>query len=177
MLQALGTPSPSASPSPVDQLREIAPPVEVFPYATWQVVLAAALALGLLVTLGWLLVHWWRQRPGPALPSPRQRALAELAQLRAQVESMAPQAFSFAVSEVVRRYVEGEYQVRALKQTTPEFLAAIAATPCFSAADRALLTEFGERTDLIKFAGQQASPESSRELLDSASRLVQGGLA
>ncbi len=121
--------------------------------------------------------RWWPRTPPPPPPTPRQLALAELERLRAQVRTADPHEFSFAVSEVLRRFIEGQFGVRALEQTSPEFLAAIAGSYRFSEDDRKLLAEFLERSDMIKFARLGGDESASESLLGSAAAFVQGGRA
>ncbi len=166
--------APAATPSPI---RDIAPPVDVFPYPPWMVATAAALALVLLGIAVWLVIRWVRSRPGAPPPSARVLATRELDALREQVEKMPPYKFSIAVSDVLRRFVGGHFGLHATRQTSPEFLAAIGGTPRFSDDDRVLLASFLEKCDMIKFAHVEADSEDSRELLGSAVAFVQGARA
>ncbi len=173
---ASATPSPAAQP-PAVEIRDIAPPVDVFPYPLWMVAVAACAAAVLLVLIVWLIVRWVRSRPAPPPPTPRAMALRELERLRPQVQSLDPHEFSFPVSDVLRTYIGAEFQLHAPRQTSPEFLAAISGSAKFSDADRTLLAAFLERCDLIKFARIDASSDDSARLLDSAISFVQGGRA
>ena len=172
MIAALSTPAPEAP-----QLRDIAPPVDVFPYPPWMVATAGVLALLIVTALVWLIVRKMRNRPPPRPPTARSIALRELQKLRGQMRQTDPHAFSFAVSDVLRSYITSEYRVQATQQTSPEFLAAIAQSVKFHDADRKLLGEFLERCDLIKFARIDADPGDSERLLESAMAFVQGGAA
>ena len=125
MIAALSTPPPAAPTAP--EIRDIAPPVEVFPYPTWMVVVAANLAALVLAAVIYAIVRAIRNRPPPLPPSPQSIALRELRALQQRVKQAAPYEFSIAVSDVLRRYVSDEYRVHAVEQTSPEFLAAIAA--------------------------------------------------
>ena len=160
---------------PLPEIKDIAPPVDVFPYPAWMVALAVALALLVLGCAVFLVIRWWRSRPPPLPPSPRAAALRELERLRTQVETMEPYAFSIAVSDVLRTFVGGEYGLHAREQTSPEFLAAVRSAPSFSTDDRTLLERFLERVDMIKFARVAATTDDSRELLASAVTFVRGG--
>ena len=178
---APSTPAPApgaapATPPPATVIHDIVPPVDVFPYPTWMVVTAisiAALLLGLIVWLAW---RYWPRQPPPPPPTPREIALAALERLRLQVESLIPYAFSIEVSTVLRRYIEDQYSLRALEQTSPEFLAAIARSPRFSEDDRYLLETFLNRCDMIKFARLEADSTVSKGLFDSAIDFVRGGI-
>ena len=70
-----------------------------------------------------------------------------------------------------------KFRLPATKQTSPEFLAAISASPNFTDADRSLLAGFLEHCDMIKFARIDATADDSAKLLESAFAFVQGGRA
>jgi hypothetical protein len=144
---------PAAPPAP--EIRDIAPPVDVFPYPIWVVVLAVLAALVVLGLVVWLIVRAVRRRPAPLPPSPRSVALRELEALRPTVETSEPYDFSIAVSDVLRRYIGAAFGLKAPQQTSPEFLAAVAASKRFAQGERELLETFLERCDLIKFAPDQ----------------------
>jgi hypothetical protein len=166
-------PSPDGPPA-LPELRDIAPPIDVFPYPPWMVVLAAALALVILVLAIVGLVRWMRSQPPPPSLSPREVALKELRALENQVGDMEPYAFSIAVSEVLRRFVGRHYGLQALRQTSPEFLAAVSRSPKFSEEERTLLAGFLEKCDMIKFARIGATHEESGTLLGSAMAFAEG---
>jgi DNA topoisomerase VI subunit B len=169
---APGTPAPAP-----EEIKDIAGPVDVWPYPMWMMLTAAALALAVLGVVAWLVVRWLRARPAPPPPTPRSIALRELEKLRTQVNAADPYAFSFPVSDVLRSYIGAQYRLHAREQTSPEFLAAISRSPKFSDADRSLLAGFLEHCDMIKFARIDATASDSAKLLDSAIAFVEGGRA
>lgn len=173
MIAALSTPPPTAPAAP--DLRDIAPPVDVFPYPPWMVAVAALLAALVLGAILYAIVRHLRNRPPPLPPSPQSIALRELRALQQRVKHSTPYDFSIAVSDVLRRYVSAEYRVHAVEQTSPEFLAAIANSVKFSEHERQQLAEFLERCDLIKFARIDADSGDSERLIESAFRFVEGG--
>ena len=180
MLAALtqSTPPPGgAPPEEAEMIKDIAPPVWVFPYPMWMVVTAAVILLALLVLGIWWLRRWMKNRPAPLPPTPRSIALRALERLRGEVKTLDPYAFSIAVSDVLRTYVGAAYGWHAPQQTSPEFLAAISGAPKFSDGDRKLLAEFLETCDMIKFARIDATASDSARLLESAQAFVLGGAA
>ena len=78
------------------------------------------------------------------------------------------------VSDVLRTYVSGQFDLRATSQTSPEFLASIADSPRFSKEDKGLLATFLDRCDMLKFARIEAHAEENNELLGAAAAFVQG---
>ena len=123
----------------------------------------------------WAIVRHIKNRPQPPPPTPRELALAALEKLRGRIAQLEPHPFSIEVSDELRLYVTREFRVRATQQTSPEFLAAAAASTRFSEADKALLAAFLEKADLIKFARVQATASDSEQLLEQARRFVEGG--
>lgn len=175
---APATPAPGGPAPEMPEIRDIAPPIDVFPYPPWMVAVAAILALIILGVLVWLIVRWVRSRPGPPPLSPAQIALGELEKLRARAGESEPYAFSIAVSDVLRTFISNaKFRLPATRQTSPEFLAAISTSPLFSENDRTLLAGVLEKTDMIKFARMQATSADNLELVESALSFVRGGTA
>lgn len=162
-----------AFPLLAEELHDIAPPVDYSLIPPWLVFVIAFVVLSLLGLLVW----WLVQRRKPELPPkpPREIALGELEQIRSEIDTMDPYQFSIRVSDILRRYVSQQYGLPATRQTSIEFLTAAANAPSFSADDKALLEDFLNRCDLIKFAKYEATTSDSGLLLDEAIRFVKGG--
>ena len=157
----------------VEDIRDIAPPVDYSLVPPW--VIYCGILLGL-ATLG--LIAWWiRQRSLRPKPeqSARDRALQELNRNRAEMETFTPYQFSIRVSDILRRYVTDQYQLPVTRQTSVEFLGMLAKASPFSEDEKSLLEDFLNRCDLIKFARYDATIEDSRLLLEEATRFVEGG--
>lgn len=167
---------PVAPPSPGETplLRDIAPPVYVFPYPVWMVVAAGAAAAIVVGLLAFAIVRWYRSRPGSPPPTAREIALEELETARASSATRDPYEFSIEVSDVLRTYVVARYGLPATRQTSPEFLAAVSDSPQISEAMRAPLARFLEKVDLIKFARMEAVASDNAELVELAIDFVRG---
>lgn len=164
--------TPAATPPPI---RDIAPPVDVLPWPMWVVYTAVAVAAVILAVLIWLGIRWWRNRPVPPPPTPREIALARLQEARGRMQGLDPYAFSILVSDILREYVSAQFHLKATKQTSPEFLTSISDLPNFTGPEKKQLAEFLEKCDLIKFAHIAATTDDSSRLLDEAIRFVEGG--
>jgi hypothetical protein len=160
----------SASPTPA--IRDIRPPVDVFPYPMWMVVTAGVAAAALLALLTAFIIRAVRNRPNAAPPTAREIALRRLREAEADLERIEPYAFSIRVSDILRQYISAQYRLHAPEQTSQEFLAEAARSPHFTGADKELLADFLERCDLIKFAHVDATSDDSRGLLAQAVRFV-----
>ena len=165
------------APTKQPDIRDIEPPIDVFPYPAWQVALAALLLLSVVATGIVLYRHWLATRSGPPPPSPRSVAIRALQGLRGRAAAEEPYAFSIAVSDVLRQFIDAQYGLRAGRQTSREFLGSVMIDKHFTAEDHELLTTFLEQVDLIKFARSTDDPAVNAQLLDAASAFVQGGRA
>jgi len=157
-----------------ETIKDIAPPVDFFPYPLWVGILVALVAAGLLFLVGWMIYRWVKKRSSHAPPTARDSALARLEEARQQIERLEPYAFSILVSDVLRHYVSAQFQMPATRQTSPEFLAGAAKASAFSTEEKSLLAEFLEVADLIKFAHAEAGRRESEVLLEQAIRFVKG---
>ena len=156
-----------------EEFHDIAPPVGYSLIPPWLVFVIAFVVLSLLGLLVWWLAR--RRKPEAPPKAPREIALEQLEQSRAEIERVSPYEFSIRVSDVLRRYVTQQYGVPATRQTSIEFLTAAAKATSFSADDKSLLEDFLNRCDLIKFAKYEATTSDSELLLEEAIRFVKGG--
>ena len=60
------------------------------------------------------------------MQTPRQRALDLLARIETEIDKLTPYQFSIRVSDILRRYVTEQYQLPITRQTSVEFLKALA---------------------------------------------------
>ena len=155
-----------------ENFHEIAPPVDYSFIPTWAFFLASFVALSLIGLIVW----WLNRKPRPELPPklPRDIALEELDRISGEIETMNPYQFSIRVSDILRRYVTNQYALPVTRQTSVEFLTALAKSSPFSANEKSLLEDFLNRCDLIKFARYEATSADSRLLLEEAMRFVKG---
>jgi uncharacterized protein DUF4381 len=151
---------------------EIAPPMDYSFVPTWLIFVGSFVILSLIGLVVW----FFKRKKSPALPPklPRETALEELDAISGEIETMNPYLFSIRVSDILRRYVTNQYALPVTRQTSVEFLGALAKTPSFSPNEKSLLEDFLNRCDLIKFARYEATSADSRLLLEEATRFVKG---
>lgn len=155
------------------ELHDISPPVDYSLVSPWVVFAVAFLTLAITGLIIWYIARKLR-RPKPE-QAPRDRALELLQRARAEIALLNPYEFSIRVSDILRRYVTEQYQLPVTRQTSVEFLEALAKISPFSEDERSLLSDFLNRCDLIKFARYEATTADSELLLEEATRFVKGG--
>ncbi|MBE7212487.1 MAG: hypothetical protein INR65_15815 [Gluconacetobacter diazotrophicus] len=171
---SLAPSAPGASPEGPD-IRAIVPPQ---PYSLGGSLLWLAVAAISLLLAG--LVAWYllRQPKAPGLIgprlSPRDAARQKLAALEQETDAMDARRFGAEVCDVLRVYIGDEYRMHPQRQTSPEFLAAVAASRVFSRNEHTLLGEFLDGCDLLKFARADATPAGKRALLAQAREFIDG---
>jgi hypothetical protein len=125
---------------------------------------------------------WWKwfrkakvaeAPPAPPIP-PGQAALARLDALYAAelLEVGDYRAFHFALSDILREYIERRFTLRAQEQTTDEFLAGLPDQQVFNAEQQLLLQDFLRRSDLVKFAKYAPRAEQSRAAAEACRKFV-----
>jgi len=154
-------------------LPDIAPPVNYSLVPPWTIFVASLIVLTIIGLAIWYGRKFFRKQQ--LIPSPRESALTALGKIESEVEKIAPYQFSIRVSDILRRYVMEQFDLPMTRQTSVEFLNAIASAANFSDAEKTLLADFLNRCDLIKFARYEATTADSRLLLDEARQFVKGG--
>jgi hypothetical protein len=82
-------------------------------------------------------------------------------------------AFSTAVSDIVRTYIEKRFEITVTQRTTEEFLRDLLDSPNAALArHRGLLAQFLQQCDLAKFAGIALTLENLESLYQSACALI-----
>ncbi len=159
--------------------QDIAPPVALVrrgvPPGVW-IVVGVLLGLGLIGSL-WYLYQRRRRRTAAPVPAQPAHVLALQALQRLQREDLITlqrlEEFYVRLSDILRRYVERRFGLRAPEQTTEEFLAAVLATGGLIATHGDLLATFLQHCDLVKFARHQPSSSDMQRALDSARDFVE----
>ncbi|MGC8743625.1 MAG: hypothetical protein ACP5T0_07095 [Verrucomicrobiia bacterium] len=83
-----------------------------------------------------------------------------------------PRQFCFEISSALRIYLEERFFLRAPERTTEEFLGDLSSTPLLTNNQKAILADFLNRCDLVKFAKYEPSEEDLIGLLEVALKLV-----
>ncbi|MBF0537220.1 MAG: hypothetical protein HQL03_03100 [Nitrospirae bacterium] len=143
----------------------------------WPYVITGALALAIAAIVLYL-IRLKRARQGH-LGQPPQRTAHELAyealeRLRTGTllqDGLLKEYFS-ELSAIVRHYIEDRFLLKAPEMTTEEFLLKMREAQQLSPSQKALLRDFLQRCDMVKFARYGPTQEEIQESFDAARRLV-----
>jgi hypothetical protein len=152
--------------APIEEL----PPPASPPGAWWPWLLTGLPAIAIAMWLG------LRRRARPmAEPTPKDVAFLQLAELSAL--AMATPAdverLHTRLSQLLRRYQEKRFDLPALRQTTPEFFAALSKENPLAQPHRVSLSDLLERCDLAKFAGVTPPTSECQRVLTLARDFVE----
>src|SRR5205807_8641764 len=139
---------------------------------TWAIFLASFVGLCIVGLIIWVFAG--RRQPAQPPQLPREIGLEELELIAGEIETTNPYLFSIRVSDILRRYVTNQYALPVTRQTSVEFLTALAKSSPFSTNEKSLLEDFLNRCDLTKFARYEATSADSRLLLEEATHLAKG---
>jgi hypothetical protein len=115
----------------------------------------------------------WKNRPRSRPKLPHEIALEKIGAAMPLIDRGEPDAFSTAVSNAVRTYIEQRFNAKAAHRTTEEFLHDLLAQPTLGLGQYSdLLAEFLRHCDLAKFARWPLTADEMRSMADSARRFV-----
>ena len=120
------------------------------------------------------IVAWLRRAEERARLTSFDRAMARIDRLerRGLPAADAADAWYVELSDIVRRYIEERFALRAPELTTEEFLAEAGRSPELTAAHRELLSAFLATCDRVKFARYSPGEDESQGALDVAKRFL-----
>ena len=170
---ALVLPSENTEPalSDIHDIRSLVEVPSSWAWLWW--VAAVAVTLGLLF-LAW---HYWKKHrkkkaEEPVVPTEpaHERARREL---EAALEYLhAPERFCVLVSQTIRVYLEGRFDLHAPERTTEEFLDEVQGSAHLNEAQKQSLAEFLTVCDMVKFAKSEPEAYELKQLHEAALQLV-----
>lgn len=159
----------SSQPTLEQDIRDIRPPYHIPPGWLWLAWVGGGLALAALGYGAWR----WRNRLGLRVKLPYEIALEQLEAARRLMQPEQARAFSIAVSEIVRDYIETRFAARAAHRTTEEFFRDLATQPDSPlVAHQPVLADFLRHCDLAKFARWILSEPQMEAMLQSAANFI-----
>ena len=119
-------------------------------------------------------VVWLRRSEERARLTAYDRAMARLDRLRRTgfPDAGAVDGWYVELSDIVRRYIEERFALRAPELTTEEFLLEAGSSADLKRSHRDLLSDFLARCDRVKFARYSPEEEESRDALGVAERFL-----
>ncbi len=90
------------------------------------------------------------------------------------MHEMSARDFGNEVCDILRVYIGAQYGLQPERQTSPEFLEAVGRSHAFSRHEHALLQDFLDQCDLLKFARQDATRDAKERLVQEATEFLEG---
>lgn len=159
-------------PDAAEDIRGPKPLVEIPVPEKPPIVLWSSIGGGILL-LALAAYFWKKHERKQQLKSPPEVALASLAELEINRESLAAEAFANRAAQTVRQYIAARFRLVAPRLTTEEFLQALSkddSSPLAAESDH--LRVFLKSCDLAKFAGVNLDSTQRGELIDAARNFV-----
>ena len=150
-----------------EEIEDIRPPLPPPPSLTIVILLAILLVLAIIAY-----VLWPNAKAAVAPPIPKEIALKRLENAIERVSSASSYDFGVEVSDILRNFIEQQFGIRAVRQTTNEFLNEASHATYFNLARREKLRHFLVTCDAIKFARVPAGPAENAALFEQASAFV-----
>jgi hypothetical protein len=158
----------AASRAP-DEMEDIRPPIAGSP----SLMIAAILACLLLIALA-AYFFWPNPKPRAVLPLlPKELARRQLEALKQGIHAESGYNFSIKISDLLRSFIEQHFGVKAVRQTTIEFLIEASKSSHFDLAQQERLRHFLLTCDSIKFARANAGVSESEALFEQAAAFVE----
>ncbi len=166
-------PLPAASLDETEDIRDIRGPVKIT--NPWLIVMYVALGIALGLIIAYLIYLFLkRRRQITAVPSlsPYDQALKDLANVRPLLEAGEDKAFTIAVSDILRAYLENQFSMPAPERTTEEFLTLMTGHKLIKETLSGLLSDFLQQCDLVKFARKPLGRKQMQELFRNAEKFI-----
>jgi hypothetical protein len=152
-----------------EDIRDIRQPRHLPTPIAWFAVAAGVIFLATAACASW---RWFRRRKLLGC-APYEIALQQLEDARRLMDSDQAREYCFAVSEIIRNYLELQFHLHAPRLTTEEFLRdLVEVRETMLASHRSLLGDFLQHCDLAKFAGWRYSKPALEEMHGTAADFV-----
>jgi hypothetical protein len=163
------------APEEADDIRDIHSLIKIpYPWLPYVIILGSVIAFHLILffLFKWL-KHRKRKKEEAIKLTPYDQALKDLKNTRFLMDAGQDKAFSIAVSNVLRNYLEGQFAMPAPERTTEEFLSEISGHDLIKESLEELLSGFLQLCDLVKFADQPLGSGQMKELYDKAENFIE----
>ncbi|MGC9036269.1 MAG: hypothetical protein ACP5K7_10635 [Verrucomicrobiia bacterium] len=144
----------------------------LFYYSDWSAVFWLISSVIFLIAAFTIYKKYFKKAKPPVIPitPPHVRAKQRIEMAKRYIGD--PRKFCFEISAALRAYLEERFSLRASEQTTEEFLCDLQMTPLLTKDQKAILADFLNRCDLVKFARYEPPEKDLIYLLEVALKLV-----
>jgi hypothetical protein len=152
-----------------DEMEDIRSPIADSPSFTIVLILACLLAAALIAYF-----VWPNPKPIMVLPLlPKELARRRLEALKPLIPTDGGYDFSIKISDLLRSFIEQHFGIKAVRQTTIEFLVEASKSSHFDLAQQERLRHFLDTCDAIKFARTKSGVPESEALFEQAAAFVE----
>jgi hypothetical protein len=152
-----------------DEIEDIRPPIASPPSLTIVILLASLLLLAVIAYFVWPNPKQVALQP----PLPKEIARRRLEEAKARISTANPYEFGIEVSDILRSFIEQQFGIKAVRQTTFEFLNEAAHTAFFDVSRQEKLRRFLGACDAIKFAHTSSGRSDNEALFEQVSAFVE----
>jgi len=157
-------------PAPADDIRDIRGPLHIPDPLLWLYYAVGALLASAAAGVSW---RWFKRRRILRAKQAFEIAFEQLEQAKSLMKPELADAFSVAVSDAIRTYIEKRFELPVTRHTTEEFMARIQAEPAGGLAEyNDLLHDFLGHCDLAKFARFLLTVDQMKAMHESAWQFV-----
>ena len=157
-------------PAQVDDIRDIRGPLHIPDPLLWLYYAIGALLASAAAAVYW---RWFSRRRTVRAKQAFEIAFEQLEQAKSLMKPELADAFSVAVSDAIRTYIEKRFELPVTRHTTEEFMVRIQAEPARGLAEyNDLLHDFLVHCDLAKFARFHLTVDQMKEMHESAWQFV-----
>lgn len=152
-----------------NEIEDIRPPIASPPSLAIVIFLAALLVLTVIAYFVWPNPKQAASQP----PLPKEIARRRLEEARTRISTADPYEFGIEVSDILRSFIEQQFGVKAVRQTSFEFLNEAAHTAFFDVGRQEKLRHFLGVCDAIKFAHTASGRSDNKALFEQVSAFVE----
>jgi hypothetical protein len=146
---------------------------ELLPY------LLVYLLLGIIIPGIYYWLKYHKKKPALQLVKPREPAYIiaerELDELKKEKlwQKKEVKEFYVRLTTILRKYIENQFEIKALEQTTSQILQSVNNYGLFDSETRQILADMLPLADMVKFARGTADPDENNKHLENAYKFVQ----
>lgn len=158
-------------------IRDIKPPVQFPVNHVFLIALLSLLAAALIFFLVSFIARKIKEKRKSAKSPPKTAYEIACQALKRLKDQNLPglgkiKEYYFGLSDIVRRYIENRFNIRAPEMTTEEFLFSLRQSGTLTDAHKSLLKSFLNLCDVVKFAKYGPSESETEESFDAAKKFT-----